>query len=64
MEVGLYIRDYMEDPDRPMYQQVEEAAEVCRRPVRWGSRSYVNGAEMLGHRGGVIVYHLPYDRRQ
>ncbi len=31
MEVGLYIRDYMEDSDRPMYQQVEEAAEVCRR---------------------------------
>ncbi len=21
----------------------------------------VNGAEMLGHRGGVIVYHLPDD---
>ena len=31
MEVGLYIRDYMDDPDRPMHQQVEEAAEICRR---------------------------------
>ena len=36
MEVGLYIRDYMEDPDRPMYQQVEEAAEVCRRAKALG----------------------------
>ena len=31
MEIGLYIRDYMDGADRPMYQQVEEAAEVCRR---------------------------------
>ncbi len=36
MEVGLYIRDYMEDPDRPMHQQVEEAAEVCRRAKALG----------------------------
>ena len=36
MEVGLNIRDYMEDPDRPMYQQVEEAAEVCRRAKSLG----------------------------
>ena len=36
MEVGLYIRDYMEDSDRPMYQQVEEAAEVCRRAQSLG----------------------------
>ena len=36
MEVGLYIRDYMEDPDRPMHQQVEEAAEVCRRAKSLG----------------------------
>ena len=33
MKVGLYIRDYMEYADRPMYQQVEAAAEVCRRQV-------------------------------
>ena len=36
MEVGLYIRDYMEDASRPMYQQVEEAAEVCRRAKSLG----------------------------
>ncbi len=38
MEVGLYIRDFMEDPDRPMHQQVDEAAEVCRRTC--GKRSW------------------------
>ena len=31
MEVGIYIRDYMDDPSRPMHDQIEEAAEVCRR---------------------------------
>ena len=36
MEAGLYIRDYMDDPDRPMHQQVEEAAEVCRRAKSLG----------------------------
>ena len=36
MEVGLYIRDYLEDPERPMYEQVEEAAEVCRRAKSLG----------------------------
>ena len=30
MEVGIYIRDYMEDPNRPMHDQIEAAAEVCR----------------------------------
>ena len=36
MEVGLYIRDYMDDTERLMYQQVEEAAEVCRRAKSLG----------------------------
>ena len=31
MEAGLYICDYMEDADRPMYQQVAEATEIGRR---------------------------------
>ena len=30
MEVGLYLRDHLEDPTRPVYEQIEEAAEVCR----------------------------------
>ena len=36
MEVGIYIRDFLEDPDRPIYEQIEEAAEVCRRARSWG----------------------------
>ena len=36
MEVGIYIRDFLEDPNRPIYEQIEEAAEVCRRARSWG----------------------------
>ena len=36
MEVGIYIRDYLDDPSRPVYEQIEEAAEVCRRAKSWG----------------------------
>ncbi len=36
MEVGIYIRDYLEDPNRPMFDQIEEAAEVCRRAQELG----------------------------
>ena len=36
MEVGLYIRDYLEDPNRPLFEQIEEAAEVCRRAAELG----------------------------
>ena len=36
MEVGIYIRDFLEDPDRPIYEQIEEAAEVCRRARSMG----------------------------
>ena len=31
MEIGICIRDYLDDPNRSIYEQVEEAAEVCRR---------------------------------
>ena len=30
MDVGLYIRDYIDDPTRPLYDQMEEAAEIFR----------------------------------
>ena len=36
MEVGIYIRDFLEDPDRPIYEQIEETAEVCRRARSMG----------------------------
>ncbi|SVB03373.1 uncharacterized protein METZ01_LOCUS156227, partial [marine metagenome] len=36
MEVGIYIRDYLEDPTRPMFEHIEEAAEVCRQAKALG----------------------------
>ena len=49
MEVGLYIRDYMEDPDRPMYEQVEEAAEVCRRAKSLGFSTIYMPQHYISH---------------
>ena len=36
MDVGLYIRDYLEDPSRPLFEQVEDAAEICRHAAALG----------------------------
>ena len=49
MEVGLYIRDYLEDPNRPMYQQVEEAAEVCRRARSLGFSAIYAPQHYISH---------------
>ena len=29
MQFGLYLRSFMSDPSRPLYQQIEEAVEIC-----------------------------------
>jgi len=49
MEVGLYIRDFLEDRDRPMYEQIEEAAEVCRRARSLGFSTIYMPQHFLGH---------------
>ncbi len=36
MDVALYIKDFVDGPVRPMYQQVDEAADVARRVKSWG----------------------------
>ncbi len=36
MDVALHIRDFMDDPSRPMHQQIEEAAEIARHAGSWG----------------------------
>ena len=36
MELCLNIRDYLEDPSRPLHQQVDEAVEVARKATQWG----------------------------
>ncbi|MCH7606655.1 MAG: LLM class flavin-dependent oxidoreductase [Chloroflexi bacterium] len=49
MEVGLYIRDYLEDYDRPMYEQLEEAAEVCRRARALGFSAIYMPQHFIAH---------------
>ena len=36
MEIGICIRDYLDDPNRSIYEQVEEAADRRRRAHSWG----------------------------
>ena len=31
MDIGVYVRDYIDDPTRPLYEQIEEAAEIFRQ---------------------------------
>ena len=49
MEVGIYIRDYLEDPTRPMFDQIEEAAEVCRRAKDLGFSAIYMPQHFLAH---------------
>ncbi|MCH8352099.1 MAG: LLM class flavin-dependent oxidoreductase, partial [Chloroflexi bacterium] len=49
MEVGIYIRDYIDDPTRPMSEQIEEAAEVCRRARGLGFSVIYSPQHFIGH---------------
>lgn len=49
MDVGIYIRDYLEDPTRPMYEQIEEAAEVCRRARALGFSAIYMPQHFIAH---------------
>ena len=49
MQVGIYIRDYMEDPGRSMYEQIEEAAEVCRRAHSLGFSAIYAPQHFIGY---------------
>ena len=49
MEVGIYIRDYLEDPTRPMHEQIEEAAEVCRRARSLGFSAIYMPQHFIAH---------------
>ena len=49
MEVGLYIRDYMDDLDRPIHEQIEEAAEVCRRARSLGFSTIYAPQHFIAH---------------
>ncbi len=49
MEVGIYIRDYIDDPTRPMSEQIEEAAEVCRLARGLGFSVIYSPQHFIGH---------------
>ena len=36
MDVGLYVRDYIDDPTRPLHDQIEEAAEIFSQAREMG----------------------------
>ena len=49
MEVGLYIRDYLDDPNRPLYEQLEEAAEICRKARSMGFSAIYAPQHFIAH---------------
>ena len=49
MDVALYIRDFVDDPVKPMYQQIEDAAEVVRRARSWGFMGIYTPQHWVGH---------------
>ena len=36
MDVGLYVRDFIDDPSKPLFDQIEEAAEIFRQAKGMG----------------------------
>ena len=49
MDVALYIRDFVDDPVKPMYQQIEDAAEIVRRASKWGFMGIYTPQHWVGH---------------
>ena len=49
MEIGICIRDYLDNPARSIYEQVEEAAEVSRRARSWGFSTIYTPQHFISH---------------
>ena len=49
MELCLNIRDYLEDPSRPILQQVDEAVEVARKATEWGYKAIYCPQHYVSH---------------
>jgi alkanesulfonate monooxygenase SsuD/methylene tetrahydromethanopterin reductase-like flavin-dependent oxidoreductase (luciferase family) len=49
MEIGICIRDYLDDPGRPIHEQIEEAAEVCRRARSLGFSAIYAPQHFISH---------------
>ena len=49
MDVGLYVRDYIADPNRPLYEQIEEAAEIFRQAKGMGFTTIYMPQHFIAH---------------
>jgi alkanesulfonate monooxygenase SsuD/methylene tetrahydromethanopterin reductase-like flavin-dependent oxidoreductase (luciferase family) len=49
MDVGIYIRDFLDDPARPLHEQLEEAAEVCRQAKSLGFSAIYAPQHFIAH---------------
>ena len=49
MDVGIFIRDFLDDPSRPLCQQIDEAAEVCRRAKSLGFSAIYEPQQFIAH---------------
>ncbi len=49
MELCLNIRDYLEDPSRPISRQVDEAVEVARKAQEWGYKAIYCPQHYVSH---------------
>ena len=49
MDVSLYIRDFVQDPVKPMHQQIENAAEVVRRAGPMGFMGIYTPQHWVAH---------------
>ena len=49
MDVGLYVRDYIDDPTRPLYAQIEEAAEIFSQAREMGFTTIYMPQHFIAH---------------
>ena len=49
MDIGLYARDFIDDPTRPLFDQIEEAAEIFRLAKGMGFTSIYMPQHFIAH---------------
>ena len=49
MDVGLYVRDYIDDPTRPLYDQIEEAATIFSQARQMGFTTIYMPQHFIAH---------------
>ena len=49
MDVGLYVRDYIDDPTRALFDQIEEAAEIFGQAKEMGFNAIYMPQHFIAH---------------